>query len=120
MFKHTTKHHKDLTNDVRNYIDHIDRGSSLIDDRRAKIEMADSNRQLHFYVKLFRNHAGREDWNTALIMLAITRNKIYKYVAQALSVGVNFNIQNAAILLNDIEEYGETVRVKLEAQPKKQ
>jgi len=117
MYKHTSKSYKDVTNDVRNYIDHISRNSQALSSRSAKIDIADVNRQLHHYVKLFRNHAERDDLNTALILLAITRNNIYKYVAQALTAGVDFNIAEGARVLNEIEQFAEVTRVKDALKP---
>lgn len=116
MYKHTNKSYKDVTNDLRNYIDHISRNSTKLEDRLDKIDLDDNNRHLHYYIKLFRAHAEREDYNTALIMLAITRNKVYKYVARALNAGVDFNITHAAHVLNDIEEYMHATKVKIASQ----
>lgn len=117
MYKHTTKSYKDVTNDVRNYIDHICRNSTCLEDAQDRIAIADANRQLHHYIRLFRNHAERGDHHTALIMLAITRNNVYKYVANALISDVDFNISEAARLLNEMEEYAHVLQVIDAAQP---
>ena len=111
MYKQTNAHYKDITNDVRNYIDHIARNSTRLEDQEVRIKLDDKNRQLHHYVRLFRNHAERDDFETSLIMLAMTRNNIYKYVARALLAGVDFDISQAANLLARIENYSYTQRV---------
>ena len=113
MYKYTSASHKDLTADIRNYIDHVNREASRLDDVEHRMKVADNNRQLHHHVKMFRNHAERDDYNTALIMLSICRARLYKYVAHALNSDVDFNLTQAAQLLNSIEEYAHTLQVSL-------
>jgi hypothetical protein len=108
----TTKTANELTSDIRNYIDHIFRGSMSLEDAPDKIRIGDENRQIHHHVRLFRNHAERDDYNTALIMLAITRNRIYQFVALALKANVDFNITEATALLHSIEQYAYRYRVQ--------
>ena len=115
MYKHTTNSYKDLTADIRNYIDHVNREAASLECVEDRMEVADNNRQLHHHVKMFRNHADRDDFNTALILLSICRTRLYKYVAHALHADVNFNLSHAAFLLNSIEEYAHTMQVKINA-----
>ena len=102
----------DLTNDIRTYIDHVNYHSDDTDPDYQE-QLADERRYIHHSLRLFRNHASLDDHNTSLIMLAIVRNRIYRYVAMALQAGADFNITEAARLLNFIEHYAHTTQVKI-------
>ena len=112
MYNHTSLTPHELTNNVRQYIDHIRIASQNVDDRLTEISIHDSNRQLHYYLNMFRNHSERNDRNTALIMLALVRNNLYRYVAMGLNADVNFNIAHGAHILNDIEQVAHRLQVQ--------
>ena len=102
----------DLTNDIRNYVDHVNYHTDDTDPDYQE-QLADERRYIHHSVRLFRNHASLDDHNTSLIMLAIVRNRIYRYVAMALQAGADFNVTEAARLLNFIEQYAHNTQVKI-------
>lgn len=112
MYETTPLSHKTLIADIRIYIDHINRNSVRLEHQLKRIAIADSNRHLHHTLKMFRNHVERDDYNTALIMLTICRNKFYKYIAEALLAEVDFEIRGAASLLNQIEQYARSLQIK--------
>lgn len=112
MYETTRLSYKILIADIRIYIDNIDRNSNQLEHRLKRIAIADSNRHLHHTLKMFRNHLERDDYNTALIMLAICRNKLYKYIAEAMLADVDFDISGAAGILNDIEQYAKSLQIK--------
>lgn len=117
MYKYTTASYKEIASDVTTYADHIYfRAMGQMPSKVESIGLADSNRQLWHYIKMFRNHSERDDHDTALIMLALVRNRLYKYVADALRADVDFHITECARLLNYIEEYAHTVQVKISTE----
>ena len=109
MYKYT---HKELTGIIRVYIDHVKIAAGKLDDEQARIQIADDNRKLHYYLNKFRNHVERDDYHTGLILLCIVRRNLYKYLAQALRADVDFKLGDAAFVLRDLEEFGHDLEVK--------
>lgn len=109
MYDHN---YKDLINSIRLYIDHVKLEAVKLQDEGVVINIADSNRNIHYYLNRFRNHAGRDDHHTALILLCIVRRCLYRYLADALRADVEFNLSTAAFVLRDLEAHAERLEIK--------